>query len=81
MVTGIYLGIWKNMLLLLMSLVMAGVFAIFCLVLRMRDKNDRIALAPFVLAHRIMLTPKGKSVVESKEEAIKKLVEEIEFTV
>ena len=43
--------------------------------------DDVKALAPFVLAHRIMLTPKGKSVVESKEEAIKKLVEEIEVTV
>lgn len=48
-VTGIFLGLQKNMLLLLGSLIMAGVFAIVCLVLRKRERNDRIALAPFVL--------------------------------
>ena len=48
-VTGIFLGLQKNMLLLMGSLIMAGVFAIVCLVLRKRERNDRIALAPFVL--------------------------------
>lgn len=43
--------------------------------------DDVKTLAPFVLAHRIMLTPKGKSVVESKEDAVRKLVEEIEVVV
>ncbi len=36
--------------------------------------DDIKALAPYVFAHRIMLTPKGKSVVESQEAAITKLV-------
>ena len=48
-VTGIFLGLQKNILLLFGSLVMAGVFAIFCLVLKKSKKSDRIALAPFVL--------------------------------
>jgi len=43
--------------------------------------DDVKTLAPFVLAHRIMLTPKGKSVVPTKEDAINKLLEEIEVTV
>jgi MoxR-like ATPase len=43
--------------------------------------DDVKTLAPFVLAHRIMLTPKGKSVVESKDDAVRKLVEEIEVVV
>ncbi len=36
--------------------------------------DDVKVLAPYVFAHRIMLTPKGKSVVESQEDAIVKLV-------
>ncbi len=36
--------------------------------------DDVKTLAPYVFAHRIMLTPKGKSVVESQEDAIVKLV-------
>jgi len=49
-VTGIFLGWKKNAVLLLGSLIFAGVFAIVCLVLKRKEKNDRIALAPFVLA-------------------------------
>lgn len=49
-VTGIFLGLKKNAVLLLGSLILAGVFAIVCLVLKKKEKNDRIALAPFVLA-------------------------------
>jgi len=49
-VTGIFLGWRKNAVLLLGSLIFAGVFSIFCLVLKKKEKNDRIALAPFVLA-------------------------------
>jgi len=49
-VTGIFLGWKKNAVLLLGSLIFAGVFAIVCLVLKKKEKNDRIALAPFVLA-------------------------------
>lgn len=48
-VTGIFLGLRKNMLLMLGTLLLAGVFAIFCLVLKKKKKSDRIALAPFVL--------------------------------
>ena len=48
-VTGFFLGIWRNLVLLLGSLFLTGVFAIICLVLRKKGKNDRIALAPFVL--------------------------------
>ncbi len=48
-VTGIFLGVQKNLLLLFGSLLTAGVFAIACLVLKRKEKDDRIALAPFVL--------------------------------
>lgn len=39
--------------------------------------DDVKALAPSVLGHRIMLTPKGKSLVNNNEGAIRKLLENI----
>ncbi len=39
--------------------------------------DDIKVLAPFVLSHRIILTPKGKSVLGNTESAIRRLLEEI----
>lgn len=39
--------------------------------------DDVKVLAPYVLAHRIILTPKGKSLVSDNESAVKKLLESI----
>ena len=39
--------------------------------------DDIKELAPFVLAHRIILTPKGKSVVSDNEGAIRRLLANI----
>lgn len=39
--------------------------------------DDIKLLAPYVLSHRIILTPKGKSVLGNTEEAIRRLLEEI----
>ena len=39
--------------------------------------DDIKDLAPYVLAHRILLTPKGKSLVVDNEEAIRRLLESI----
>lgn len=39
--------------------------------------DDVKELAPYVLAHRIMLTPKGKSLVTNNEGAIRKLLENL----
>ena len=49
-VTGIFLGLLENFVLLFGSIILAGVFAIVCLVLKKKGRNDRVALAPFVLA-------------------------------
>lgn len=43
--------------------------------------DDIKELAPFVFSHRIMLSPKGKSVVSGNEEAIEKVVMNIEVPV
>ncbi len=39
--------------------------------------DDIKELAPYVLAHRIILTPKGKTLVSNQEEAIRRLLENI----
>jgi len=43
--------------------------------------DDVKELAPFVFAHRIMLSAKGKSVVNSQEDAIEKLVNTIKVPI
>ena len=48
-VTGIFLGFLQNFILLFGSVFLAGMFAIACLVLKKKGRDDRIALAPFVL--------------------------------
>lgn len=39
--------------------------------------DDIKALAPYVLSHRIILTPKGKSMVSDNEEAVRRLLQNI----
>lgn len=48
-ITGVFLGIWENFVLLFGSLILVGIFAVTCLVLKKIERNDRVALAPFVL--------------------------------
>ncbi|MBQ4284123.1 MAG: MoxR family ATPase [Lachnospira sp.] len=43
--------------------------------------DDVKMLAPYVFAHRIMLTPKGKSMVANNEEAVRKLLENVAVVV
>lgn len=47
-VTGIFLGFFKNVVLLSGSMLLAGIYAVFCLLLKKRGKNDRLAFVPFV---------------------------------
>lgn len=53
-VTGIFLGFLQNFVLLFGSMLFAGIFAIVCLVLKKKGRNDRMALAPFVLTAYVM---------------------------
>ena len=39
--------------------------------------DDIKKLSPYVFAHRIMLTPKGKTVVDSSEEAVNRILREV----
>lgn len=54
MVTGIFLGFTQNAALFFASLVLAGCYAIGCLVLKKKKGDDRMALGPFVLAAYVL---------------------------
>lgn len=43
--------------------------------------DDVKALAPYVLSHRIILTPKGKSLVSDNEDAIRKIMQNVAVVV
>lgn len=47
-VTGIFLGFFKNVVLLSGSLLLAGIYAVICLLLKKKGKHDRMAFVPFV---------------------------------
>lgn len=53
-VTGIFLGFTQNFALLFASLLLAGSFAIGCLVLKKKRGGDRMALGPFVLTAYVL---------------------------
>ena len=54
MITGIFLGFIQNITLLMASLLLAGSFAIGCLVLKKKKGDDRMALGPFVLTAYVL---------------------------
>ena len=49
MVSGVYLGFWENLFLLLMSLLLAGLWGTGMLVTKMGGRKTTLPLAPFVL--------------------------------
>lgn len=53
-VTGLYLGFKKNAVLLFWTLVLAGIFAVVCIVLKRKGRNDSMALGPFVLMSYVL---------------------------
>lgn len=48
-VTGVYLGFWGNLLLLLMSMMLCSFFSVIFLIARKADRNTRIPMVPFLL--------------------------------
>lgn len=49
-VTGIFLGFWRNLALLGGSMFLAGIFSAVCFITKKKGKYDRVAFVPFVLA-------------------------------
>ena len=52
--TGLFLGFTRNLVLLFGTFVLAGLFAIGCLMLKKKGKNDSMALGPFVLTAYVL---------------------------
>lgn len=53
--TGIYLGFWNNLELLLLTTGMAGIVALFLLITKRRGRKDRLPMVPFVLCAYVVL--------------------------
>ena len=53
--TGVYLGGWKNLMLLGISSVFAGMYAIAILLMRKGSRKDSFAYVPFVLLAYVVL--------------------------
>lgn len=49
-VSGIFLGFWRNLTLLLTALAMAAVAALFLLVVKRKERKYRLPFVPFLLA-------------------------------
>lgn len=49
MISGIYLGFWGNLELLLTALLLVGIAALFLIVVKRKGKNYRVPFLPFVL--------------------------------
>lgn len=54
-ITGLFLGFRKNLLLLLLAAVMTGITGAFLMVMRKKGRKDRIPFIPFVLASFVLL--------------------------
>lgn len=54
LVTGVYLDLMLNFTLLLGTFILIGVFSTGCLLLKKKGKDDRVAMAPFVLVSYVL---------------------------
>lgn len=54
-VSGIYLGFWKNLMLVVIALFLAGGAAIFFLFIMRKERNYRIPFLPFLLVAYLLI--------------------------
>ena len=59
MMTGLFLGFWDNLALLVLASVLAGVSAVLLLLMKKRKKQDRIPFVPFVFVAYVCMLGKG----------------------
>lgn len=55
MLTGLYLGVEKNLSLMFLSFALAGVWALISMILFHKKKNDRIPFVPFLFISYVIL--------------------------
>ncbi|MBO5068950.1 MAG: prepilin peptidase [Roseburia sp.] len=53
-VSGVFLGFWRNLTLLLTALVLAAMAALFLLVVKRKERKYRLPFVPFLLAAYLM---------------------------
>ena len=53
--TGLFLGFWENLVLLLLASVLAGIGAAVLLFFRKKKKKERIPFVPFVFTAYVLL--------------------------
>lgn len=53
--TGIYLGLWQNLLLLFLSSLCAAICGLVLILMRKRTKSERIPFVPFVLIADVLM--------------------------
>lgn len=54
LITGIFLGFWRNLELILGAAILAGVVSAYLLVIKKVDKNYEIPFAPFILVMYVL---------------------------
>ena len=54
-VSGVFLGFWENIRLLLFSLLLAGGAAIFLICIKKSERNQRMPFVPFLLAAYLLM--------------------------
>lgn len=53
-VSGVFLGFWRNLMLLLTALLLAAVAALFLIVVKRKERKYRLPFVPFLLAAYLM---------------------------
>lgn len=55
MMTGCYLGFWENLCLMVTAFSLAGVAALFLLVLKKKTRKERIPMVPYILVSYVVM--------------------------
>lgn len=53
-VSGVFLGFWKNVMLLLTALILAAITALFLIVVKRKERKYRLPFVPFLLVAYLM---------------------------
>lgn len=64
MLTGLYLGLWENLFLMLISFGLAGLWGLYQLLIQHKSRYHRMAFVPFLfLGYILLIVGKGAGIV------------------
>lgn len=55
MLTGLYIGVWENMILMCISFFLAGVFGIFWIIIKKKSLQEKLPFMPFLFTAYLVL--------------------------